>query len=82
MQLDMKTLYEQITMYFEKIDVLIGADFFAEVYQQKDTPIIAQVFFARGSAVIKAISFVVKEAENTTSSSKKVVDKPHNSNYN
>ena len=60
MQLDMKTLYEQITMYFKKENTYIGLHDFVEVYHQLGTPIYAQVFFIKDNAKITSISFVVK----------------------
>ena len=61
-KIDLKTLYEQTTMYCEKIDTYLVTDYYVEVYQQPDTPICIFVYWTRtGTTKIHSIAYSLKE---------------------
>ena len=57
MQFDMKTLYEQITLYFDHISTDIIMNCKKEVYHQPNTPIYAHIIWKDN--IIISISFEV-----------------------
>ena len=63
-QIDLKTLYEQTTMYCERIDTFLSNDnkYYVEVYQQPDTPIHIFIYWTRqGMIKIHSITYTIKE---------------------
>ena len=63
-KIDLKTLYEQTTMYCEHIDTFISNDnnYLIEVYQQPDTPIHIFIYWTRqGMTKIHSITYTIKE---------------------
>ena len=63
-QIDLKTLYEQTTMYCDYIENFISKDkkYLVEVYQQPDTPIHIFIYWTRqGMTKIHSIAYTIKE---------------------
>ena len=63
-KIDLKTLYEQTTMYCDYIENFISKDkkYLVEVYQQPDTPIHIFVYWTRtGTTKIHSIAYSIKE---------------------
>lgn len=63
-KIDLKTLYEQTTMYCERIDTFLSSDnkYYVEVYQQPDTPIHIFIYWTRhGMTKIHSIAYTIKE---------------------
>ena len=58
--IDLKTLYEQITMYCELVVKEILEKFTIETYHQPETPIYVSVYWNNANNTIKAISFTIK----------------------
>lgn len=57
MQFDMKTLYEQITLYFDHITTDIDFNWKKEIYHQRNTPIYAHIIWRDNT--ILSITFEV-----------------------
>ena len=58
-KIDLKTLYEQTTMYCDLVQKYHAAPLHIEVYEQPDTPI--QIYVAWKNKKIHSISYTIKE---------------------
>ena len=58
--IDIKTLYEQTTMYCDIIEVLDDGNHKIEVYQQPDTPIKVFVYWSKELHKITSINYTIK----------------------
>lgn len=58
--IDLKTLYEQTTMYCELVVKGINEKYTIETYHQPETPIYVLVYWNNANNTIKAITFIIK----------------------
>ena len=65
MKIDLKTLYEQTTMYCERIDTQLTDKYIVEIFQQPDTPIIIFAYWTRtGTARLQSIAYQIAKENN------------------
>lgn len=56
--IDLKTLYEQVTMYCNLIDTINGEIYKVEFFEQPDTPIVIRAYWYHNT--LKHISFQIR----------------------
>lgn len=54
---DLKTIYEQITASFDKIEDKENDLYNIEIFQQPDTPIFAFAYWSKQHHILRSISF-------------------------
>ena len=59
-QIDIKTLYEQTTMYCELINQSEDENYKIEIYQRPDTPIKVFVYWSKEQHKITSINYTIK----------------------
>lgn len=61
-KIDLKTLYEQTTMYCERIDTMLTEKYTVEIFQQPNTPIIIFAYWSRkGATKLHSIAYQIGE---------------------
>lgn len=63
MMIDLKTLYEQTTLYCDLITRQKTYDYFIEVYRQPDTPIYIFAYFDRDTHTLVSIAYTIKKGK-------------------
>lgn len=54
---DLKTMYEQITASFDKIEDKETDLYYVEIFQQPDTPIFVTAYWSKQHHILRCISF-------------------------